>query len=121
VLDLGGKRMRWLDTPHVPHGWEAGAFYEETAGTLFCGDLLTHTGDPAPITEGDVLGPAVAADEMFGAMSLAPSSGETLRRLAKLAPRMLALMHGSSFAGDGGRALAGLGDYCDRRIAAAGS
>ncbi|WP_293676937.1 MBL fold metallo-hydrolase [uncultured Phenylobacterium sp.] len=119
VLDLGGKRMRWLDTPHVPHGWEAGAFYEETAATLFCGDLLTHTGDPAPITEADVLGPAVAADEMFGAMSLAPSSGETLRRLARLAPRTLALMHGSSFAGDCARALTGLGDYCERRIAAA--
>ena len=41
VLDLGGKRMRWIDTPHVPHGWEAGAIYEEIAGTLFCGDLLT--------------------------------------------------------------------------------
>ena len=121
VLDLGGKRMRWLDTPHVPHGWEAGAFYEETAATLFCGDLLTHVGDPAPLTSDDVLGAAVAADEMFGAMSLAPASGATLRRLADLAPRTLALMHGSSFAGDGARALAGLGDYCDRRIEAAGT
>ncbi len=36
VLDLGGKRMRWLDTPHTPHGWEAGVFFEETAETLFC-------------------------------------------------------------------------------------
>lgn len=115
VLDLGGKRMRWLDTPHVPHGWEAGCFYEETAETLFCGDLLTHVGDPAPITSADVLGPAIAADEMFGAMSLAPGSGDQLRRLAALGPQTLALMHGSSFAGDGAAALSGLADYCDGR------
>lgn len=113
VLDLGGKRMRWLDTPHVPHGWEAGCFYEEVAGTLFCGDLLTHVGDPAPLTTADVLGPAVASEEMFGAMTLSPGSGAQLRRLAELAPRTLALMHGSSFAGDGAAALKGLADYCD--------
>jgi flavorubredoxin len=115
VLDLGGKRMRWLDTPHVPHGWEAGCFYEETAGTFFCGDLLTHVGDPSPLTSDDLLGAAVAADEMFGAMSMAPGSGAMLRRLAELAPRTLALMHGSSFAGDGAGALRGLADYCDSR------
>ena len=118
VLDLGSKRMRWLDTPHVPHGWEAGCFYEEAAGTLFCGDLLTHVGDPAPITSADVLGAAVAADEMFGAMSLAPGSGAQLRRLADLAPRTLALMHGSSYAGDGAAVLKGLAEYCERRRAA---
>jgi flavorubredoxin len=115
VLDIGGKRMRWLDTPHVPHGWEAGVFYEERAGTLFCGDLLTHVGDPEPLTSADIVGPAVAADELFGAMSLAPGSGATLRRLAALSPHTLALMHGSSFAGDGAAALNSLGDYCERR------
>lgn len=40
VMDLGGKRMRFLYTPHVPHGWEAGAFFEENDATLLCGDLL---------------------------------------------------------------------------------
>ncbi len=44
VLDLGGKRMRRIETPHVPHGWDAGLFYEETTGTLFAGDLLTRGG-----------------------------------------------------------------------------
>jgi flavorubredoxin len=45
AIDLGGKRVRYLDTPHVPHGWEAGLLYEETTGTLFCGDLFAHLGD----------------------------------------------------------------------------
>lgn len=119
ALDLGGKRLRWIDTPHVPHGWEAGVFYEETAGTLFCGDLLTHTGDPDPLTSADVLGPAIAAEEAFGAMSLNPGSDTILRRLAELAPRTLALMHGSSFAGDGAAALRGLGTFCHGRGVAA--
>ena len=74
VIDLGGKRMRWIDTPHVPHGWEAGVFYEETGGTLFCGDLFTHTGDPAALTESDISGPAIGAEAMFRSMSLAPGT-----------------------------------------------
>ena len=34
VLDVGGHRLRWIDTPHVPHGWEAGVLYDETTRTL---------------------------------------------------------------------------------------
>ena len=115
VLDLGGKRMRWIDTPHVPHGWEAGAIYEEIAGTLFCGDLLTHGGDPTALTEADVLGAAIAMEDASAAMTMAPRTGATLRGLAALAPATLALMHGSSFRGDGAAALNGLASYCERR------
>lgn len=115
VIDLGGKRMRWLDTPHVPHGWEAGCFFEETAATLFCGDLLTHGGDPKPLTSADVLEAAISMEEGSGAMSHAPRTGAELRRMAALAPETLALMHGSSFAGDGGKALLGLAEWCDGR------
>jgi flavorubredoxin len=119
VLDLGGKRMRWLATPHVPHGWEAGCFHEETAGTLFCGDLLTHAGDPDPLAEGDVLGPAIASEAMFRSMTLAPQTAATLRRLADLAPATLALMHGASFRGNGAEPLRGLADWCEAEVAAA--
>ena len=45
VLDLGGKRVRNIDTPHLPHGWDAHVIYEETTGTLFCGDLFTRYGE----------------------------------------------------------------------------
>jgi flavorubredoxin len=117
TLDLGGRRMRWIDTPHVPHGWEAGVFFEEQAGVLFCGDLLTHPGDPEPLTQGDVAGPAIAAEAMFHAMTLAPSTGRTLRELAALAPATLALMHGSSFSGDGAAPLTALADWCEAAAA----
>lgn len=105
VVDLGGKRVRFLYTPHVPHGWECGVFMEETAGTLLCGDLFTHTGDGPAVTSGDVVGAALAADAMFHAMSLAPNTAAVLERLATLQPRTLAIMHGSSFSGDGAKAL----------------
>jgi flavorubredoxin len=112
TIDLGGKRVRWIDTPHVPHGWEAGVMYEEAAGTLFCGDLLTHGGDAAPITESDVSAPAIAMEEMFHAMSMAPNTAAVLNGLADLAPTTLALMHGSSFRGDGAAALRALASHC---------
>ncbi len=121
VLDLGGKRMRWIDTPHTPHGWEAGCFYEETAATLFCGDLLTHVGDPHPLTEADILAPAIAAEEAFQAMSLGPHVGAILNGLADLRPATLALMHGCSFRGDGAAALRGLAAFCEDRRAALAS
>jgi flavorubredoxin len=112
VLDLGGKRMRWISTPHVPHGWEAGAFHEETGGVLFCGDLLSHTGDGPALTASDVLGPAIGAEQAFGAMTMAPGTAEILEALAALKPSRLAIMHGSAFEGDGAGALRGLAAFC---------
>ena len=112
VLDLGGKRMRWLGTPHVPHGWEAGVFYEETDEVLFCGDLFTHVGDTAPLTTADILEPAIAAEQAFRAMTMAPGTAAALERMAALKPRKLALMHGASFEGDGSAPLRGLAEFC---------
>jgi len=117
AIDLGnGKRVRYLDTPHIPHGWDAGVLYEETTGTLLCGDLFTQLGDGPALTETDIVGPAILAEDMFKYSSLNPGMGATIRRLADLSPRTLALMHGPSFAGDGQAALHALADDYDRRI-----
>jgi flavorubredoxin len=105
TLDLGGKRVRHLDTPHLPHGWEARVLYEEVTGTLLCGDLFTHLGNGPVITEGDIVEPAMEAEGVFRSTALAPDTAVQLRRLGDLAPTTLALMHGSSFRGDGGKAL----------------
>ncbi|TDQ81942.1 hypothetical protein A8950_1762 [Dongia mobilis] len=121
VLDLGGKRLRFLPTPHLPHGWEAGLFHEEATGTLLCGDLFSQVGDGPALTGGDILGPAIAAEDMFHASSLHPESGALLRRLAALRPQKLALMHGPSFEGDGRAALLALADDYDRRAHSTGA
>ena len=119
AIDVGGgRRVRYLDTPHIPHGWEAGVLYEESTGTLLCGDLFTQLGNPPALTSDDIVGPALAAEDLFRFSSLHPSTGRTIRRLATLAPRMLALMHGPAFAGDCPAALHALADDYDRRIRA---
>lgn len=119
VLDLGaGKRVRYLDTPHAPHGWDAGVIYEESTGTLFCGDLFTQHGDGPPLVEDDVVGPAIASEDIIGYSALNPGMGATIRGLAELAPCTLALMHGPAFRGDGAAALDALAADYDRRAGA---
>jgi flavorubredoxin len=115
TLDLGGKRVRWIDTPHVPHGWDAGLLYEETTGTLLCGDLFTQGGDDST-TEGDLVGPAAALEDMMSATSLTPRTAPTIRTLAELEPTTLGLMHGPSFSGDCAAALRDLADDYEVRL-----
>jgi len=110
VIDLGGRRVRHIDTPHVPHGWEARVLFEETTCTLLCGDLFTHTGDGPALTSEDIVGPAQKAEELFRATCLTPTTGATIRKLADLDPKTLAVMHGSSFNGDVHQALIDLAD-----------
>jgi flavorubredoxin len=120
TIDLGnGKRVRYLDTPHIPHGWDAGVIYEESTGTLLCGDLFTQLGDGPALIDDDIVGPAIAAEDLFKYSSLNPHMGATIRGLAELSPRTLALMHGPSFSGDGAAALCALADNYDHRICAA--
>ena len=110
VLDLGGKRVRHIDTPHVPHCWEARVLYDETTKTLLCGDLFTHLGNGPALTKEDVVGPAREAEALFHASAITPATAPTIRALAKLSPERLALMHGSAFEGDCAKALGELAD-----------
>jgi flavorubredoxin len=114
-FDIGGHVLRWLDTPHVPHGWEAGVVYDATTKTLLCGDLFTQTGPYPATSSDDIVGPAVAAEDMYGAYSLHPASGDRVRGLAALEIDTLALMHGPAFTGDCRAALLALADDLDRR------
>lgn len=111
VLVTGTHHLRFLSTPYVPHCWDAGLFYDVTQQTLMCSDLFFHPGNPEPITAGDVVAPAKAAllasiaSPTGSGMPYTPHTDATLRRLAALQPHTLAIMHGSSFRGDGARAL----------------
>jgi flavorubredoxin len=116
VLDLAGKQVRWLDTPHVPHAWESGLIYEETTATLLCGDLFTHVGDGPALTHESIVDAAAQTEDMFRSTSLTPALVPTLRRLAALQPRKLAVMHGSCFEGDCAAELEGLAAYYERAL-----
>lgn len=110
VLDLGGKRVRLITTPHVPHGWEAQVLFEETTGTLLSGDLVSQLGRGAPLTSADVVEAALRAERVFHQTSPGSNVVHTLRKLAELSPQRLAIMHGSSYEGDGRKLLHALAD-----------
>jgi flavorubredoxin len=111
IVHTGKRRFRFKSTPHLPHGWDAGLLFEESTRTLLCSDLLGHAGDPAPVTESDVVGPFRETTRFFQQGPLAhympytPRTESQIRELAALKPRVCATMHGSTFVGEGDKAL----------------
>jgi flavorubredoxin len=114
ALATGRHHLRYLATPHLPHGWDAGFFFDETTRTLFTSDLFFQPGEPAALATTDIVG---AAREAMIAGQAGPLAHDvpytahthaTLQRLAALEPSVLATMHGSSYAGDGASAVRGL-------------
>jgi flavorubredoxin len=116
VLDLGGKKVRRIDTPHLPHCWDAGLIYEEITGTLFCSDLLTHGGDGPALTDGDILGPAIGLERRLAFTPVTTKTAPMVRKLAALGASKLAVMHGSSYSGDVGSVLEGLAGFYDEQL-----
>ena len=110
-FSTGKYRFRYCRTPHLPHGWDAGVLFEETQKTLLCSDLFHQIGDVVPLTESDVVGASHQAMTAYQAGILAdyvpytPSTAAQIAKLAALNPQTLAVMHGSSFRGDGAQAL----------------
>jgi len=101
-FSVGGRKLKWLYTPHVPHGWDCGILFDHSTGTLLCGDLFTQPGaNMPPVTESEIL---TASEGMRGMMDYyahSTSTTATLERLASLRPAMLACQHGSAYRGDG--------------------
>jgi flavorubredoxin len=111
VLELGRHRVRWLATPHLPHGWECSMAFEETTRTLLCGDLFTQPGDRhAPVTQDDILASSEAFRLQMDYYAHSPDTRRHLQRLANLQPATLACMHGSAWRGDGASLLRQLAD-----------
>jgi len=61
---------------------------------------------------------ALSAEDLFLASCITPDTAPTMRRLAKLAPKTLAVMHGSSFEGDGAASLRNLAKGYEQRLQA---
>lgn len=105
-LSLGAHRIRWFDTPHVPHAWECGLMSEVSTRTFFCGDLFTQGGPgTVALTQSDILGPSEAFRAPMDYFAHAPHTAATLERLAAEEPTTLACMHGSAWRGDGAKLL----------------
>jgi flavorubredoxin len=108
-IPLGRHRVRWIDTPHLPHAWECGFMMEDSTRTLLCGDLFTQGGATLPaLTTGDILGPSEAFRRSMDYFSHTRNADAMFERLAQLAPTTLACMHGSAWSGDGAALLRAL-------------
>jgi flavorubredoxin len=111
VVSTGRYRFRFLPTPHVPHGWDAGVLLEESERTLFCSDLFHQWGHREPATDKDILErckDALLESEAGPFANYVPythHTGRVLESLAEWEPKTLAIMHGSSYHGNGGQAL----------------
>jgi flavorubredoxin len=110
-LILGQHRLKWFDTPHVPHGWECGLMMDMSTRTFLCGDLFTQGGPGTqPLTETDILGPSEAFRGPFDYFAHSPNTRGVLERIANERPTTLACMHGSAWTGDGAQLLRALAD-----------
>lgn len=111
TFSTGKYKFRFLHTPHVPHCWEASLLFEETNKTLFCSDLFHQNGDVEASTTSDVVGrnrETILEYQQGPLADYLPYTGKTdeiLRSLAALKPETLAIMHGSTYSGDGEKAI----------------
>ena len=116
ALSLGHHRVRWFDTPHLPHGWECGYLMEEETGTLLCGDLFTQGGaDLPPLTSDDILESSEGFRKQLDYFSHTKNLQPMMAKLIDANPTTLACMHGSAWEGDGSRLLKRLADSLDTR------
>ena len=101
-LSLGTHVVQWIDTPHLPHGWECGHLFEKTTETLICGDLFTQGGHQhEPLTTDDILDPSEEMRAALDYFSQTRQVHELMEKLAAHSPRKLACMHGAAWEGDG--------------------
>lgn len=109
-LQAGSRRLRWIDTPHLPHGADCGYLFDEGSRTLLCGDLFTQGGcGERPLVADDILAASEAYRAEHDDHAHHPCAPRHLQRLAALGPETLACMHGSAWAGDGAALLLRLG------------
>jgi len=109
-LSLGERRVKWLDAPHLPHGWETGFLMDTRTRTLFCGDLFTQGGiGAAALTSDDILENREAFRKPMDYFSHSTNTGQLIEHLAAELPATLACMHGSAWNGDGASLLRALG------------
>jgi flavorubredoxin len=114
-ISTGKHQLIWLNTPHVPHGWDCGVLFDKTTGTLLCSDLFTHGGsDNPPVTESEILGPSELFRAPMDYFAHSTKTAPILEKLAALHPQMLACMHGSAYRGDGAALLRELSNVLER-------
>jgi len=111
VFVTGKFRFTFLQTPHLPHAWDAGHLFEENSGTLLCSDLFHQNGDVEAVTNSDVVSRfketliEYQKGPFANYLPYTTMTEQMISRLATLKPKVIAAMHGSTYIGDGEAAL----------------
>jgi len=114
-LSIGSRRLKWLYTPHIPHGWDCGVLFDLSTNTLLCGDLFTQPGSKMPpVTESEILTVSETMRHAMDYYAHANGTSAVLERLAGLRPTTLACQHGSAYCGDGAALLRQLAMTLDK-------
>jgi flavorubredoxin len=119
-FSIGSRTLKWLYTPHIPHGWDCGVLFDASTQTLLCGDLFTQPGaNTPPVTETEVLSASEGMRKMLDYYAHASQTRTVLERLAALSPKTLACQHGSAYKGDGGKLILELAGVLEKEQRAA--
>jgi flavorubredoxin len=111
VFVTGNSRFRFLQTPHLPHAWDASHLFEENSATLLCSDLFHQNGDVEPITNSEIVSRfketllEYQQGPFANYLPLTSKTEQMLNRLADLNPKTIAPMHGSTYVGNGKSAI----------------
>ena len=119
TFSTGKKTWKWIDTPHVPHGWDCGVLFDQSTGTLLCGDLFTQPGaETPPVTDSEILTASEAMRKPMDYYAHSTRTTKILERLAALNPTTLACQHGSAYRGDGAALLRELAAILEKELRA---
>lgn len=114
-VTTGKYSFRFVHTPQLPHGWDAGVLFEEKQRTLFCSDLFHQWGEREPLAGSDIIDRArqtlveIQQSPFAQYVPYTAHTGRQLEAVADLHPATLAVMHGSSYSGNGAQAIRDLG------------
>jgi flavorubredoxin len=95
VIDLGKRKLRFLETPHVHH-WDSMMLFEETTGSLFPSDLFIQPGDQPPVVSEDLGSEMCAYYREIGIFAHEEPVRQVVDRIERIDPEWVHGMHGGT-------------------------
>jgi flavorubredoxin len=95
VIDLGKRKLRFLETPHVHH-WDSMMLFEETTGSVFPSDLFIQPGDQPPTVSEDLGADMCGLYREAGIFAHEEPVRRVVDRIESLDPEWVHGMHGGS-------------------------
>ena len=95
VIDLGERKLRFMETPHVHH-WDSMMLFQETTKSLFPSDLFNQPGDQPPVVTENLETEMCAFYRRMGIIAHEDPVRHVVDRIERLDPNWIHGMHGAS-------------------------